>query len=105
MLGMTLNPLPVHKSIGDPHIKRIETHCDLLPLNLRIAKELAPVVHMMNLYTVAGHNFRRSLNGRGHGDNQELIIVRNHAMLPLASFCQPRKESLSRILSECGVAH
>jgi hypothetical protein len=102
---MTLNPLPVHKSVGDPDVKWIETHRNLQSLNLRVAKELAPVVHMMNLYTVAGHNFRRSPDGRGHGDNQKLVIVRNHAMLPLACFCQPREESLSRILSECGVVH
>ena len=58
---------------------------------------------MMNLYTLAGAHFGRSLVGRGQSENQEALIVRNHAVLPLACFGQPREKSLPRTLSERGV--
>ena len=100
---MTLNPLFVHKSVCNPSIEWVEAHCNLLSLDIRIAKGFAPVIQVMNLDAPATHNFRGSPRCRGHGENQEPFIVRNHSEPALASFGQPSEKSLPWTLPQCRV--
>src|SRR6266567_8735471 len=74
------HPLPSHVRVGDPHIERIVADGNSGALHFRMAQGVMPVKEVMQLDTLAWHDFGCLVPRAGKRRHHELLIVEDTPM-------------------------
>src|SRR5581483_369187 len=88
MFRVAFGPLALHKCMGSPGVERIVTHRYDRLLNFGIAKEIGPVIQVVDLDSLAGDNFGRASRCRRKREDEKLMVVGNLPMRTRAGFPQ-----------------
>src|SRR5271157_760917 len=103
MLGVTFSPLAVNKGVGDSCIERVVTHGNILLFDVGPAKQIGPVVEVVNLDSLPGNDLCRPFWCCRKSKHQKLSVVRDLAMARFASHRKAGFIGSPWALSKCRV--
>jgi hypothetical protein len=77
VFGMAFRPLSLHKCMCGASIEWVVTYINALLLNFGIAKEIGPILNVVDLDSLTRHDFGCSSWRSREREDQELMVVEN----------------------------
>src|SRR5947209_5140054 len=101
MFGVTFDPLALDESVGGRRIEGIVTHGKVLSFDLGIAKQIGPVIEVVDLDPLSRYHLGRAPGSRRKGEHHKLAVIGNPAVRAMAGPLKPGFERFSGALSQC----